>query len=149
MMERGAWRLLARCGPICQQRVDEEFGSDAWTSLRDCDVALRASRGNFWIFPRLSGHRQQVQTEARPKRAAPTWSATTLSGHKVEIRHRMDLKPLISLCETVDGKRSQICQVIPSHFVDAEVSQKLMIQVASDFVSGVVQMLRSTKMSSS
>ena len=93
--------------------------------------------------------RQSVQTEARPKRAVPTWSATTLSGHKVEIRHRMDLKPLISLCETVDGKRSQICQVVPSHFVDAKVPQKLMIQVASDFVSGVVQMLRSTKMSSS
>ena len=39
MMERGAWRLLARCGPTCQQRVEEELGSDAWTSLRHCDVA--------------------------------------------------------------------------------------------------------------
>ena len=39
---------------------------------------------------------------------------------------------------TVDGTRSQMCQVVPSHIVDAELPQKLVIQVDNDIVSGDV-----------
>ena len=59
------------------------------------------SRGIVDLTAAILTQRQQVQTEVKAKRAAPIWSATPLSGHNVEIRHRMDLKPLNRLMENV------------------------------------------------
>ena len=54
--------------------------------------------------PNASKEWTDTETTGSDGGEAQDSSATTLSGHKVEIRHRVDLKPLISLYETVDGK---------------------------------------------